>query len=347
MEFDATMSIGSLTIPSTYVRLILDLCKSRGINLQLVAKNFDRNVLEDPNGRFKVLDVGALLYQAVLLDEAIGYEIGLNTQLTSHGFVGYGILTTPTFRDALDFGIRYAGLRTPFVTLQSHTENDIGIIEIQEAFDLGPTHRVCMEHFLIGIWRMAQMLMQATDLENIEFELHFDYPEPECHDQYRSRLPQCHFSGTANQLRFPAEYLELPLATADETAAQMATKQCEQEKARTGEDAHTVTSRLRALFEDSVAPPSLSATADHLHISPRSLKRKLQEERTSFQVLVDQHRERLARARLKEAHLSVTDIAAELGYTSPENFSRAFRKWTGLSPTKMRAQYRTRNFSVD
>ncbi len=330
------MGMGTLSIPSTYARLIIDLCERRGVPIASAARRFDREILNNPDGRLPLIEVGALLYQAFVQDEAIGYEIGLSTQLTSHGYVGYGVLTNPSFRDALEFGIRYGPLRTPFVSLSDRSEGEQGIIEIRESFDLGPARQVCMEHFLIGVWRMAQMLTRASGLENVGFALHFQHPEPACHAQYRERLPPCHFGRAANQLRFPARYMDMPLATADDAAARLAARECERERARSGDSSLSISARIRALFDEGVAPPSLDEAARRLHLSSRTLKRRLRDEQGSYQQLVDQHRERLARERLREKVLSISDIAEELGYTAPENFTRAFRRWTGLTPSQMR-----------
>lgn len=56
----------------------------------------------------------------------------------------------------------------------------------------------------------------------------------------------------------------------------------------------------------------------------------------SYQQLADNHREKKAVDRLRNTNLSITEIAKELGYTAPENFTPAFRKWTGMSPSEMR-----------
>ncbi len=335
------MSIDTLSIPSTYARLIIERCQARGIAIDAAARQLDQRKLEDPDGRLRLLDVGALLYQAFLGDEAIGYEIGLSTQLTTHGFVGYGVLTYPRVRDALEFGMRYAALRTPFVAMRMHTEAGVVYIDVEETFALGPARRVCMEHFLIGIWRIAQLLGQASGVDDLGCSLHFDFPEPDCHARYRERLPPCHFSATANQLRFPAAYLDLPLATADGTAARVATEYCENERRRHAVSGSTLTARVSAILAAAVAPPALAPVATQLHLSPRSLKRKLKAEQTSFQSLVDGHCERYARQRLRSPQPSIARIAEELGYTTTANFTRAFRRWTGSTPTQVRQNYRT------
>lgn len=329
------MSIATMTIPATYARLIIDLCQQRGIELAAEASRFDPEALNDPDGRLKLTEVAALFYEAFRQDDAIGYEIGLNTQFSSHGFVGYGVLTNPNLAEALDFGMRYASLRTPFVAMRSTVKGGEVIVDVEPAFDLGPMMRVCLEHFLIGIWSVARSVAKASGIADLMGSLHFQHPEPECHQRYADRLPPCVFSAAAYQMRLPASLLATPLATADSTAARLAMAQCEEEARRQG-DLTTVSLQVRSILDRHPAPPTLEHVARRLHMSTRSLKRKLQAENSSYQLLVDQHRERLARSWLMESVLGVSDIAEKLGYTNTANFSRAFRRWTGMSPSEMR-----------
>ncbi len=79
----------------------------------------------------------------------------------------------------------------------------------------------------------------------------------------------------------------------------------------------------------------LESASRMLDLGPRSLQRKLQMEGTSFRALANQAKARRATELLKEGNLSVQEIAAELGYETPQNFSRAFRKATGMPPTAL------------
>jgi len=331
------MSINALTIPATYARLIIELCKRRGIDLDDEAAQFDPDVLSDPDGRLQLANVAMLFYAAFRQDDAIGYEIGLNTQFSSHGFVGYGILTYPNFGEALEFGMRYASLRTPFVVMRSEVTDSTVIIDVEPAFELGPMTRVCLEHFLIGIWSVARSVARASGVAELTGELYFQHPEPDCHRSYADHLPPCFFSAPGYQLRLPADMLEMPLATADATAAKLATAQCEEEARKQG-GRSTVTAQVVDILAKNSVPPTLDNVACQLHMSTRSLKRKLQAENSGYQALVDRHRERLARRWLQESRLGVGDIAEKLGYTTTANFTRAFRRWTGMNPSEMRAR---------
>ncbi|TCL09567.1 helix-turn-helix protein [Shimia isoporae] len=79
----------------------------------------------------------------------------------------------------------------------------------------------------------------------------------------------------------------------------------------------------------------LDNAARMLGIGPRSLQRKLHTEGTSFRTLSNQVKANRATELLQEGSLSVKQVAAELGYETPQNFSRAFRKVTGMPPSSL------------
>lgn len=78
--------------------------------------------------------------------------------------------------------------------------------------------------------------------------------------------------------------------------------------------------------------------ATPLNISPRHLRRKLSQDGTSYEQLVDEVRRETAIRMIGEGELSLTSIAYELGFLDPSSFTRAFRRWTGMSPTSFRQQ---------
>ncbi len=83
---------------------------------------------------------------------------------------------------------------------------------------------------------------------------------------------------------------------------------------------------------------SLAALAEAHHTSPRSLQRRLSEQGTSFQQLLDNTRQHLAEGHLRDAKLDLAEIVLLLGYSEQSAFTRAFRSWTGLAPAQWRRQ---------
>jgi AraC-like DNA-binding protein len=77
-----------------------------------------------------------------------------------------------------------------------------------------------------------------------------------------------------------------------------------------------------------------------MNISPRHLRRKLNLFGTSYELLVDEVRKEGAIRMISQGQLSLTSIAYELGFLDPSSFTRAFRRWTGMSPTAFRTLQR-------
>ena len=88
------------------------------------------------------------------------------------------------------------------------------------------------------------------------------------------------------------------------------------------------------MFADRLFP--LEECAAQLGISSRTLRRRLQERGLSYQDIADSVRADFARSYLESSRLSIECIAERLGFSEPTSFSRAFRRWTGMSPREFR-----------
>lgn len=331
-------------IPVAYGHLILTVAEGLGVAraTMLEGLNIPANLLDTADGRLSMLQANSLLYRGLRLsgNPAFGYEIGLHSSLTTHGFIGYGLLSYPTLRAAAEFGGKFLALRLPNLHLRVYAEGTQGVVEVSETLMLGAVRQCMFDLFLVGLWRMVPVLGAQQAAAQKQVELWFDYPQPEYAQHYRERLPRMQFATGANQLRFPAHLLDLPLNTADPLTARLVTQQCEQELTALGYTGD-IAAQVRALL---AAPrdgyPDLDAIANRLHLSSRTLKRRLQQRGLGFQQLLDEARRRDALRLLDDASLGIEQIALRVGYSDPANFTRAFRKWTGLAPSAYREQGR-------
>jgi AraC-like DNA-binding protein len=146
------------------------------------------------------------------------------------------------------------------------------------------------------------------------------------------------FSAPSGLLEFSNEALALPLITQDASLLQMLQPFCEEaEKARnaaTGSLRDAVESEVERLLPNGRVKAETVAMA--LAISVETLSRRLSEEGTSLAGVVDQLRQSLALRYLKEPGLTLAQIAWLLGYERPIAFTRAFKRWTGHSPSSVR-----------
>jgi AraC-like DNA-binding protein len=122
--------------------------------------------------------------------------------------------------------------------------------------------------------------------------------------------------------------------TADAAAKRLASVQLERELAALTEGA--LVTEIRAQLAREGGPPTIEEVARALRVSPRTLKRRLAELGTTFSELRDDQRRQRALLLLDDRNLSISDVATRLGYTELPNFTRAFRKWTGMTPAAYR-----------
>ena len=93
---------------------------------------------------------------------------------------------------------------------------------------------------------------------------------------------------------------------------------------------------LRRLLPTSSA--TLAVVAEHLCLQERTLQRRLAEQDTSFDALLDATRRDLADRLLADAHMPLAQVARMLGYSEQSSFNRAFARWYGISPLQRRRQ---------
>lgn len=325
------------TVPISYVLLMLDLVADYGVSRErlLDGLGISDELLQRPDGRIALLNEYARLCIRALKmtgEPALAYEFGLRATITTHGLLGFGLMSQRTLRDVFTFANRFgASLRLPAWELRFLTEGGYAIVDGREAVPHGSLRRFSCEQLLVSLTSIVRHILPEPPLE-----LWFDYPEPEYHARYRERLPAVRFSMPATQIRIPDRYLDLPLRTADPVSAMLAERECERELALLG-GIDDLVKRVRAvLLIGDAGYPDLEAVAARLHLTPRTLNRRLTALGTSFRQLLDEARRTDSRSLLEDPALSVADIAARLGYSSAANFSRAFRAWAGDSPGSFR-----------
>ena len=153
------------------------------------------------------------------------------------------------------------------------------------------------------------------------------------------------FDAPCNRLAFPASDLEKKLP-GDPHLGKLAVAQLENQLSTrrslppaVGADSLLAQVRARLLAR-LASDASLDRIARDLHISTRTLRRRLDALDTSFQALLEDVRRSRAVTYLADTELAVEQISVQLGYGDPANFRRAFRRWEGVAPSTFRATRR-------
>ncbi|WP_290643042.1 AraC family transcriptional regulator [Aquabacterium sp.] len=335
------------TIPATYGLSLLSLMTEHGHAEQdiLAGSELSRAQLQDQHTQISGWQYVVMLNNAWRLDgdSGLAYELGLRSQVTKHGFVGFGLISCATLREAIEFSERYFQARVSVFHSDMSIKGDQVVIDLRETMPLGPQRALILDLVLVELCSLfAKVLGTDTATAGWTSEIWVPYAEPVAYASYKDRLPRFRFNQAAVQIRFPARMLDEPIPSADAVSVQLAIDRCEQEIAKKAAEQTTADLVRGHLICSEGRYPDVAAMAQKLLLSERTLKRRLQDEGCSFQSLLDQARHQDSLRLLGNPTLAIKQVAEAVGYTDPANFARAFAKWTGFSPREWRQRQTSR-----
>lgn len=344
---DALSFIDGPAISVSYAFDLLDVMEARGIPSETIIKRskVPKVLFERVDGRLSPRQFVMLIEACTqpegagaLMGDAsdLGYEFGLHVKPTSHGLLGFAMMNCRTAREAAQIAERFSALRGDIMRLRFHEGDDFGFLQIEGVDKLLHFRKFVLEVMMGALIRFASSLLGSISDET---EIWVDYSEPAYFPLWKSRLPKVRFNMPHNQLRFPVSVLDKPLSRANPLSARAAVAQMETQMVMVS-DMADMTTRVRAVLESAREDlPSLGEVAASLNISSSTLKRRLQQEGTTFQQQLDEVRRARAMNLLKNTGMSIELVTRALGYSDAANFTRAFRKWTGMSPSVWRKSH--------
>lgn len=262
----------------------------------------------------------------------LGLLLGSRFQLAHHGVMGELMRTAATLGEALrDFAGRQPGYSSGAVVYLQPMGEDMAL----GYGAAGAGSRVLYDTVLaVGV----KMLQHLTEGAVRPDEAHIPFrPPPDRGEHARLLRMPVRFNQQRACLVLSARDLETPLPGADAAGHRAALATMKSALAAAA-PATTLRTRhaLRRLLQEG--PPRMEAVASELAMHPRTLRRRLAAEQTSFDALCESIRYEMAREFLAFTDLPVGDIGAALAYASPGVFSDAFHRWSGLSPLAWRRQ---------
>lgn len=297
----------------------------------------DTQRLADPDYRIPVPVMTRLWHQAVAAsgDPAFALEVARHVSPTTFHALGYASMASRNLGEALARILQYA-----------HTVSEVAQLRMEQQgralwlwFDLRDDSPKVTDDSLDAF--MAALLHVGR---------HYLLLHPQLHAVKLRRAapaqPQRYhdFFGTTVEFGCSRQgmSMEMPDLTALLPTHNPALVHANEQLLRRLHDTLTDTS-LKTLVMQQVEAclpdtPRQDDIARALHLSVRSLQRKLETDNVSFHGLVDEVRYRLARQRLADPACSIQTIADGLGFANPSAFTRAFRRWSGMSPAQFRAQ---------
>lgn len=265
---------------------------------------------------------------------ALGIEAGGRYHFTAFGALGFAIVSSRSARSALDVALQYFHLTfafTRFHVSDTGAETHVLIDDAEVPQELA---RFVVERDVTALITVARDLFS---LEPMIRKLAFRGPRPARIAAYEKPFGvKPTFGESENRVVLDRRTMERPLVQANELAQRAAIEQCrrllEARKTRNGL-ASSVRDRL---ITASAQMPTMDAIAAELSMTPRTLRRRLLDETTTFAELRDEVRLTLADEFLTGPRLSIEQIAERLGYAETTSFINAFKRWHGSTPHAFR-----------
>ncbi|MFT5573653.1 MAG: AraC-like DNA-binding protein [Cryomorphaceae bacterium] len=270
---------------------------------------------------------------------------GRHLDVASHGPLGFSVLTAPDLKTAMQVLEEYMHIRSSVYRCEFTVVDDRAEFIGHDLTGEAIAGRWLIEIGLNVVQRLIESVMAHPLGENARIS--FAYAKPayaqELEDFYNVG---CDFNAAKNMVSFPASWCRINSPFYDPQAFRSNIAKCRDLKLTLEGNSlphEFITLKFNYYFTARLAGettarelPSLEGLASQLHMSTRTLTRRLKQRKTSYKRLLEQARQIQAIYLLENTHLPIADVAYNLAYQEPANFVRAFKTWFDTTPAAWR-----------
>ncbi len=328
------------TVAASLVTGVITAAQASGVDERVIASILDElgigeALYDAPTSRVEREGFIALLtaIEKVMGDEAAGVRLGGELAVSSFNALGYAAASCNTLFEALQLIPKYETL----VMTRGCTEIVLldGVVDVRWSLKSGQ-YLAILEDLFLAVW--VTLGKRLTGRDELKMAVCFSHRPPACmaawHEVFGSDLL---FEQSIASIRFDADLLALPILKSDPFVHRVMAK--EADELASAIDDCSVSSQVASniLKQLPRGEPSQKALASRMNVSERTLRRRLQEESTTYQAIVDTVRQERAAYYLRETTLSLLEISMLLGYQQLTAFNAAYKRWTGSSPGSVRS----------
>lgn len=266
----------------------------------------------------------------------LGLRTAAGLQRGKYGLIEFISRTATDIEAAIDALIRYSALLNAVVRFSLERGSKDAIVKIQVPSEPLGTGRHGNE---FTIAHFTRFIRQTSGRTFASRRVWFAHPAPADTSELRAFFEgtELEFGRGESGMLFDAEVLDWPIITADPELNAVLEDQAKRisGQRKSPED---FTERVRMAVRRAMesGAPSIQRVAPMLHMSERTLQRRLEEHGLAYKDLVDDVRLTQARLYLEDRMMGISEIAFRLGYSDLRSFSRAFSRWTGIPPGEYR-----------
>jgi len=296
----------------------------------------DFSKLHDPNARYSYQGMTRLWRMAreVTCDPCIGIKAASYWHPTTLHALGYAWMASGTLKEALERTVRYLHIVSTATGLFLEQQNDTTRLVFPNIDDTGPATEAMDAAFAV----LVDMCRTSYGPEFRPVYINMNRSQPECEMEFTQMFGiPVNYSSSENAIGFSNKDLNRILPTANAELARVNDRIVAQYLLDLDKDNIVSQVKYKIIQQLPSATLTEELIAKSLNKSLRSLQRKLTEQNISYKELLDTTRQELAFDYIRDNRYSINEITYLLGFSEPSNFSRAFKRWTGRSPSAHRA----------
>jgi AraC-like DNA-binding protein len=308
-------------------------------------EGIEPSLLAHPDTRLPHRRVMELIeaWVATSQDPAIGLRAGLNVEPGELEAMEYAARSCATFREGILCSARYMHLLNEAAEVTLVESGDVALWRFRVT-DGVRQPRAANDFVLACAAKFSRRYALVAE-PPLEVHLMHDAPaDVSAYGKFRSTL---RFGMPHNGFVFRRSFLDRPMVRANdglregfETYARQLSDRIAPGGGGLGARAQRTSDRAREVVVDQLrrGEMCMESVASTLAMSIPTLRRRLEEEGTTFSDLVDAIRQDLAEQLLRDPRRTVSEIAFLLGFSHAPAFHKAFRRWTGSTPSEHRAR---------
>ena len=267
-----------------------------------------------------------------------GRLLGLQIPMAAHGSMGAAALASASLGQAMETIARYAHIRNRLFDFECHRDQGRVVLWMRRRIPLQAYATFVQNVTVFAKFSILRGLAHPADLQRGRVLLPWQAPD-EAACQAGSESVQCVYGSTGLGFEFPIEVADQPSALSDPNLYRHVCQAGDEELERLK---GSISARVRHFLHAHQPDwPSLDQVAEMLSMSRRTLLRKLESEKISYQQLLDEARNELACWYLRQSRMPLGHVAEKIGFSDQTNFSRSFKRWKGHSPKDYRRQFAT------
>ena len=266
-------------------------------------------------------------------DPSLALRLGQKIDIESYGTFGFALLSCATLRESIELLLRYGKVFfNPSWLSQDHDKGLLLRLDLNRGT---PAQQQIVTELCFSQLASIGNSLFRRHLEGAQIS--FSYAKPAHASSYKMILgAEVTFDSEHSELFLPTRVLETAVKTANISDHVIFHQQCEEMLLGLDRAEKTTTNVRQLLIQSAGDFLTIEQVAERLHISQRTLRRRLEAESTNFRSTLDEIRDLLAKEYLAKTELTVAEIAHLLEYSETVNFRRAFVRWNGITPNTYR-----------